>query len=127
MLDHIEDELTKYENSATTSMEKENKIVDFEKYKKEMDRLTNAYIKGRIDESYYDDEYARLKALIDEATSEESEYPKKDINSVKKLFGENWKSAYLLLDRQNRKAFWQSIIESIEFNEDKTVKNVYFL
>ncbi len=77
MLDHIEDELTKYENSATTSMEKENKIVDFEKYKKEMDRLTNAYIKGRIDESYYDDEYARLKALIDEATSEESEYPKK--------------------------------------------------
>ena len=108
-------------------MEKENKIVDFEKYKKEMDRLTNAYIKGRIDESYYDDEYARLKAIIDEFTTKEPDRSKKNINSVKKLFGENWKSAYLLLDRQNRKAFWQSIIESIELNEDKTVKNVYFL
>lgn len=127
LLEHIEDELAKYENSAATSMEKENKIVDFEKYKKEMDRLTNAYIKGRIDESYYDDEYARLKAIIDEFTTKEPDQSKKDIDSVKKLFGKNWKSAYLLLDRQNRKAFWQSIIESIEFNEDKTVKNVYFL
>lgn len=127
LLDHIEEELIKYENSINTNVEKERKIIDFEKYKKEMDRLTNAYIKGRIEESYYDNEYAKLKALIDEASAEEFTHNKKNIDSVKNIFCDNWKSAYLLLDRQNRKGFWQNIIESIEFNEDKTIKKVYFL
>lgn len=128
LLDHIEEELIKYENSINTNVEKERKIIDFEKYKKEMDRLTNAYIKGRIEESYYDNEYAKLKALIDEASAfEEFTHNKKNIDSVKNIFSDNWKSAYLLLDRQNRKGFWQNIIESIEFNEDKTIKKVYFL
>lgn len=127
LLDHIENELERHERYANAMVEKEHKLVDFEKYKKEMDRLTNAYIKGRIDEKYYDEEYGRLKSLIDEFAKEESSCHKKDVNSIKKYFEGNWKSAYLLLDRQNRKSFWQSIIESIEFNEDKTIKNIYFL
>ena len=92
-----------------------------------MERLTNAYVKGRIEESYYDEEYTKLKSLIDEAESKKDTGRKTNAGSIRKIFDENWKASYLLLDRQNRKAFWQSIIDHIELDDDKTVKGVFFL
>lgn len=126
LIEHIEKELEKYENYMDADIFQKRNEVDFEKYKKEMERLTNAYIKGRIDESYYDDEYARLKKIIDDA-AEKTPSRKVNTESIKNLFEKNWKSAYLLLDRKNKKVFWQNILKSIEFNQDKTVKDVYFL
>lgn len=127
LLDHVLDDLEKFEKDIDSVQEKQKNTVDVEKYKKEMERLTNAYVKGRIEESYYDEEYARLKELVDESESKKRTGKKTNIESMRKIFSENWKSSYLLLDRQNRKAFWQSIIDHIELNEDKTVKGVFFL
>lgn len=127
LLDHVLDDLENFEKDTNSIQEKQKNTVDNEKYKKEMERLTNAYVKGRINESYYDEEYARLKELVDESESKKRTGKKTDIESIRKIFSENWKSSYLLLDRQNRKAFWQSIINHIELNEDKTVKGVFFL
>lgn len=127
LLDHVLEDLEKFEKDINSVQEKQQNTVDVEKYKKEMERLTNAYVKGRINESYYDEEYARLKELVDESESKKRTGKKTNIESMRKIFSENWKSSYLLLDRQNRKAFWQSIIDHIELNEDKTVKGVFFL
>lgn len=127
LLDHVLDDLEKFEKDTDSIQEKQKNTVDVEKYKKEMERLTNAYVKGRIEESYYDEEYARLKKLVDKSESPKKTDKKTNAESMRKIFSENWKSSYLLLDRQNRKAFWQSIIDHIELNEDKTVKGVFFL
>lgn len=127
LLDHVLDDLENYEKDTLSKQEEQKIGVDVEKYKKEMKRLTNAYVKGRIEESYYDEEYVRLKSLIDEAETIKDTGRKINTEFIRKVFGENWKSSYLLLDRQNRKAFWQSIIEHIELNNDKTVKGVFFL
>lgn len=127
LLDHIIDDLENFEKNTDSVQGKQNNSVDVEKYKKEMERLTNAYIKGRIEESYYDEEYAKLKKLVEESESQKRTGKKTNVESIRKIFSENWKSSYLLLDRQNRKAFWQSIIGHIEFNEDKTIKGVFFL
>lgn len=127
LLDHVLEDLEKFEKDIDSVQEKQKNTVDVEKYKKEMERLTNAYVKGRINENYYDEEYARLKELVDESESKKRTGKKTNIESMRKIFSENWKSSYLLLDRQNRKAFWQSIIDHIELNEDKTVKGIFFL
>lgn len=128
LLDYVIDEIEKYEKEmGDLSTRQSGSVIDTDKYKKEMERLTNAYVKGRIEESYYDEEYVRLKSLIDEIESIKDTGRKINTESIRKVFDENWKSSYLLLDRQNRKAFWQSIIEHIELNDDKTVKGVLFL
>lgn len=127
LLDHVIDDLENFEKDTDSMQEKQKNTVDVEKYKKEMERLTNAYVKGRIEESYYDKEYARLKELVEESESQKRTGKKTNVESIRKIFSENWKSSYLLLDRQNRKAFWQSIIGHIEFNEDKTIKGIFFL
>lgn len=127
LLDNMDYIIENYENPASIFLQKTGTLIDIDKYKKEMERLTNAYVKGRIEESYYDEEYTRLKSLIDEAESKKDTGRKTNTESMRKIFDENWKSSYLLLDRQNRKAFWQSIIDHIELNNDKTVKGVFFL
>lgn len=128
LLDYIIYEIEKYENTMKDlSTRQSGSVTDTDKCKKEMERLTNAYVKGRIEESYYDEEYARLKAIIDESESKKDTGRKTNTESIRKVFDENWKASYLLLDRQNRKAFWQSIIEHIELSNDKTVKGVFFL
>lgn len=127
LLDHALDDLERFGTDINSTQEKQKNNIDVEKYKKEIERLTSAYVKGRIDETYYDAEYDRLKSLIDKYETIKDTGRKTNTESIRKVFDKNWKSSYLLLDRQNRKAFWKSIIDHIELNDDKTVKGVFFL
>ena len=100
------------------------KQVDVKKYQNELDRLNNAYIKGRIKEDYYDKEYERLEAIIN---SVKSEAPKKrSPEELKEILSDDWKKKYLSIDRKNKRAFFQGLIEKIEINTDKSIKTVHF-
>jgi DNA invertase Pin-like site-specific DNA recombinase len=105
----------------------ENKVVDLAKYKAEMERLTNAYVKGRIEESYYDKEYERIQKLIQQHETDNESQSKLDAAEIDKIFHADWLNAYNELSRKNKRAFWQNIIKQITFNADKTVKTVDFL
>lgn len=122
VLDEIRASIVQHDYSSTNNQKKPN----LAKYKAELERLTNAYVKGRIEESYYDSEYERIQAIIQESEYAESEN-KFDTKQLEKIFNSDWLTAYDNLNRENKRAFWKSIIKQINFNKDKTVKSVDFL
>ena len=109
------------------SSTKHKKVVDLGKYKAEMERLTSAYIKGRIEESYYDTEYAKLQQIIHEHELQSEPNVQYDTEKLKEIFNSEWVEMYVNLNRENKRAFWRKTIQKITFNEDKTVNTVYFL
>ena len=93
----------------------------------ELDRLTKAYIKGRIEEDEYDKEYERLTKLIKEQT-ESNEVKTKSESEIAKYFSSDWKDSYSKLDREHKKYFWSSIIKEIHINPDTIdISDVDFL
>lgn len=126
LLDHIADEIDKYAIENEYLIKDKPKRQDPAKIKSELERLNNMYLKGRISEDYYDSEYSRLQSLILENT-ESSNTHKYSVAELKEIFNENWKESYQQLSRKNKRAFWQSTIEKITFNDDKTINTVYFL
>lgn len=106
------------------------KKTDVEKYRKELERLNNMYQKGRIDEERYDSEYLRISTVIREQEREMSCVPaaRKSFEKTDRALSGDWINIYLSLDRENKRSFWRSIIESIECNADSgTIKTVNFL
>ncbi len=106
------------------------KKTDVEKYKKELERLNNMYQKGRIEEERYDSEYLRISTIIREQEQEMSFVPavRKSFEKIDQALSGDWINIYQSLDRENKRSFWRSIIESIECNADSgTIKTVNFL
>ena len=85
------------------------------------------FLKGRIDEPTYDKEYERLQKIIIESESITDTQNTLNIDALRHLFSKDWINVYNQLDRENKRRFWSEIIKEIHFNEDKTVKSVYFL
>ena len=114
-------------HNRTVSTKDNKKVVNLAKYKAEMERLTNAYIKGRVDESYYDAEYSKLQKIISDSQTEEKPNPIHDTESLRNIFNAKWSEKYMQLKRENKRSFWRNVISQITFNEDKTIKDVKFL
>ncbi|MBD5549520.1 MAG: recombinase family protein [Lachnospiraceae bacterium] len=106
------------------------KKTDIDKHRKELDRLNNMYQKGRISEEKYDSEYLRITSIIKESEKEMTYIPaaKKSFEKIDKALSGNWIEIYQALDRENKRTFWRSIIESMECNtESGTIKSINFL
>ena len=78
LVEHIEDEMSDFVSSYENATAKRRKEPDMAQYKAEMDRLNKLFLKGRIEEDFYDKEYARLEKLI-------AEHREKKKNNVKIL------------------------------------------
>ena len=124
---HIFDEIKKFSVSFNHSSTKDKKVVNLSKYKEELQRLTNAYLKGRIDEDFYDSEYEKIQKIIKENELDSISENKFDVDSLAATFNEEWLIIYDQLTRENRRTFWNNIIKQINFNDDKTIKSVDFL
>lgn len=124
---HIFDEIKKFSVSFNHSSTKDKKVVNLAKYKEELQRLTNAYLKGRIDEDFYDSEYEKIQKIIKENELDSISENKFDVDSLAATFNEEWLIIYDQLTRENRRTFWNNIIKQINFNDDKTIKSVDFL
>lgn len=126
LCDNVQDVLRTFTAEHEVSSTQEKKVPNLSKYKAELERLTNAYVKGRIEESYYDAEYERIQAIIQESEFDNTE-SKVDYDSLIKIFNEDWQKAYENLNRKNKRDFWKNIIKEIHFNTDKTVKSIDFV
>lgn len=127
LLTHIQDEITAFFAEHEYFVADNKKVVDSGKYKAEMDRLNKLYQKGRIEEDYYDSEYDRLQNIISSHMQEHEPQFKYDATALREVFNEDWQNVYEQLSRENKRAFWRKYIRQITFNQDKTVKKVYFL
>lgn len=124
---HIFDEIKKFSVSFNHSSIKDKKVVNLAKYKEELQRLTNAYLKGRIDEDFYDSEYEKIQKIIKENELDSVSENKFDADSLAATFNEEWLIIYDQLTRENKRTFWKNVIKQINFNNDKTIKSVDFL
>ena len=100
---------------------KEEPKIDYDKIEKQMDRLTEVYIMGRLDKDEYDKKYAELKSKLD------FKPVVKDLKKVKQLVDTDFLSLYESLNSEEKRAFWHGLISEIHLNEDGTVKEVVFL
>ena len=94
-------------------------------FQRELDRLNTLFIKGRIDESFYENEYKRISDLLESSKKEVD--PEKQNKSVKEFFFDSWESTYTDLDKIHKKLFWREIIKEIVVNESMEIIDVIFL
>ena len=124
----VEKELTI--NAIREEKQPDERVINVNDYRKELDRLNNMYQKGRISEEKYDAEYARISDILKEQEDKVLHFPatSKSFDKIKQTISGDWISIYQSLDREYKRAFWRSIISSIECNTDSgTIQNVNFL
>lgn len=85
---------------------------------RELERLNLLFQKGRITESYYDEQYMALTQKLDSnppnlklTLSERHNAPTTDFFGL-------WQELYLSLDRAHKQAFWKSTIKNIQIDPE---------
>lgn len=94
--------------------------IKAEKLKAEMERLNMMFRKGRIEEEEYDTEYYKLEKKLKELDTTEPP-PKRDLDALKGLLETDYKKLYAQLTKENKKAFWRSIIREFSIDENKKI------
>mgnify|MGYP007007451759 CR=1 FL=1 len=69
---------------------------------------------------------SELDRQIDLATQETKD-SSVNINKLKELLSTDFRSLYEMLDREERRSFWQQLLSEIEIDENKKIKRVIFL
>ena len=109
-VENVEDEQPKNSNE-----EKINKM------KAEMERLNLMFRKGRISEEEYDKEYYSLDKKL-KAIDVVEEPPKRNLDALKGLLETDYRGLYEQLSKENKKAFWRSLIREFSIDENKKIK-----
>ena len=121
MLEHLCPEVNAkiYELKKTAAKKKVPSHDQLSKIHSEISRLNLMFQKGRISESYYEEEYERLKK------KEETLIAPVDLNDliqkyeqVRMKISGNWIELYHKLDIEHKNAFWKSFIKSIHIDKD---------
>lgn len=121
MVKHIKEEIEKYIVDIQVKAKEHKPVkVNIAAIQKEMDRLNLQYRKGRIDDKEYDFEYEKLEAKIKKA-KETISTSERDLTHLKKILESDFESIYHVLDREHKKAFWNSIVEIITVYDSEIV------
>lgn len=99
---------------------KNNNEEKAKKIKAEMDRLNMMFRKGRIEEEEYDKEYFVLDKKLKSLSVEEKQ-PEKNLDALKGLLETDYRGLYEQLTKENKKAFWRSIIKEFAIDENKKI------
>ncbi len=99
---------------------KNNNEAKAEKIKAEIDRLNMMFRKGRIEEQEYDTEYYKLEKKLNGLDVTE-EPPKRDLESLKGLLETDYRTLYGQLTKENKRAFWRSILREFGTDEKKII------
>lgn len=123
LLDNLEQYITN-EVIRVESIEevkpKNNNAMQAEKLKVEMERLNMMFRKGRIDEEEYDTEYFKLEKKLNSIDVSEPP-PKRDLDAIKGVLETGYRGIYAGLTKENKKAFWRSIIREFVIDENKKI------
>lgn len=106
----------------------EEKVLkyDIDELNAELERLNYAWKKGRIKGGIeqYDKEYDELIEKIELAKQEKENTEPKDFSKIETVLHSGWQEIYKALDAEHKKAFWRSIISSIEIEWSTDVKRI---
>lgn len=111
---------------VTDSGEAKVPKYDIDEINAELERLNYSWRKGRIKGGIeqYDREYDELMEQLELAKSERNEVDVKDFEKIEEILHSGWEAIYKELDDEHKRAFWRSIISSIEINWTTEVKEI---
>lgn len=122
LLDNIEQELDRQITFAQKNRPVKNNAAKIQRLKKELNNLNILFQKGRIELDYYDREYSRIEAEINELNVIYIDFEK-----ASKTFSGDWKALYGTLDDEGKKAFWLSCIDAILMDKSHKLAEIKFL
>lgn len=126
LIKHIDKYLSNIETNIKDKQDKKKKTKNnIEKYKQELERLNTMFLKGRINEEFYDAEYLRINELISQIKANTK--PEGHIINIQEKFYDSWKEMYNELDKLGKKLFWRGVIKEIIVDENMNVIDVIFL
>ena len=106
--------------SCSTKPKKKKKRSE-SSVKKEIERLNNLYLKGRINDSDYDSRYEKLENELNELSSSN------ELNeNVVKLNEINLNELYNTFSDEEKQAFWCGLLDEIKIDENKNIIGVSF-
>ena len=123
MLDNLEmyitNEIVKVETIGE-DQPKNNNAAKAEKLKAELERLNMMFRKGRIEEEEYDTEYYKIEKKLNALDINEAP-PVRNLDALKGLLETDYRGLYAQLTKENKKAFWRSIIKEFAIDENKKI------
>lgn len=129
LIENVEELLKKHIASVRTNIEilpkpEKDKIKkEIRNIKIELDNLNYMFRKGRISASNYDLEYEELEKELKKL--EALTTSKKEIKDINKFFVNDWKAVYSNLDKEKKRALWNSVIKNIIIDEDLNISIVF--
>ena len=128
MLNNIEQYIEDAKIRATEIVDSnESKVhkYDIDAINEEIDRLNISWQKGRIRTiEQYDKEYDELMEQLELAKQERGAVEIKDFEKIEAIIHEGWREIYNALDYEHKKAFWRSIISSINLEWTTDFKRI---
>lgn len=118
MLAHVSSKLEEEIAIVQMKVKQQYKHHDTDVILKEMERLNILFQKGRISETYYDEQYELLEKKLKEYETTEKESSLSAYERLLETFSGNWQEMYTKLDKAHKQAFWKSTVESIEIDRE---------
>ena len=106
MLTHVSDRLHEELADIEFKQQQSQKQEDPEALRREMDRLNILFQKGRIKESYYDEQYELLEKKLSQCNASKC-VSLEAYRGLIRAFSGNWQELYLKLDKAHKQAFWK--------------------
>lgn len=103
--------------------EKEQTRKRIKEIKNELENLTYAFRKNRISAKIYDLEYDELEKELNKL--EASLNFKENLAPVKHFLNSNWKVLYNELEKEKKRALWQSLIKEIKLDENRNFTIIF--
>lgn len=118
LLKNIVEDAKQYiiEGEKTYAIE-DKKVINVDKLKQKLDRLTELYIDGKISREKYNNDFNKVNQEIESAKTEERKV--KDLSNVKSIVNSNALDLYNQLDNVSKRAFWSTYIDYIERDEHR--------
>ncbi|NBH27621.1 hypothetical protein D3Z60_18025 [Lachnospiraceae bacterium] len=117
MLTHVSDRLHEELADIEFKQQQSQKQEDPEALRREMDRLNILFQKGRIKESYYDEQYELLEKKLSQCNASKC-VSLEAYRGLIRAFSGNWQELYLKLDKAHKQAFWKSTIKDIQIDKE---------
>jgi len=129
LLDNVEELHKQHRAYVKTNVEKlpepekENVKKRIKEIKIELENLTYAFRKNRITAKVYDLEYTELETELNKLQA--SLNANSSLHIAPDFFNSNWKELYNNLEKDKKRALWQSLIKEIKFDEDRNFTIIF--
>ena len=122
----VRNTIAEVEIEANQPKNKNNSAQKIKKLNEQLRRLNIIYMAGNKSDEEYFKEDAEIKSAISKAEKELKISRPRKVDHLKELLETDFRSAYAILDAEEKQEFWQDLIKEIKVNSEKQIVDVIF-